>query len=282
MPQKATAMETLHNKLNKLLEAKVRLDESLMTKLPKSILQEAIQGKLVPQNPSDEPASVLLNRIKAEKEALVKSGKLKKDKQESLIFRGEDNKYYEKTGKDILDITDEIPFEIPENWVWTRIKDIVQFNPKNIAPDESQAAFMPMNYISAGYGSSYKYDIVQWKKIKKGFSHFATGDIAFAKITPCFQNRKSFIAKELPSNIGAGTTELIVLRPFGETLCREYVLFFLQSIYFVEEAKFKGTAGQQRIMAGYTENKLFPLPPYGEQIRIARKINELLASIMSR
>jgi len=282
LPHNATIMETLHNKLNNLLEAKVRLDESLMTKLPKSILQEAIQGKLVPQNTSDEPASILLSKIKTEKEALVKSGKLKSDKRESVIFKGDDNKYYEKAGKETNEITDEIPFEIPDTWAWTRLKDIVQFNPKNVAPDDTVAAFMPMNNISAGYGSGYRLDLVKWKQIKKNFSHFATGDIAFAKITPCFQNRKSFIAGEFPAKIGAGTTELIVLRPFGETLCREYVLFFVQSPYFVEEAKFKGTAGQQRLMAGYSESKLFPLPPYSEQVRIAKKINELLASIMSR
>ena len=259
------------------------LNTCLSEKLNKSILQEAIQGRLIPQDPYDEPASALLEKIWNEKQQLVKDGKLKaKDNIRSIIFRGDDNKYYEKTGKDVVDITEEIPFEIPENWEWSRLKNIVFFNPKNVASDETVAAFMPMNYINPGYGSGYKFDEVQWGKIKKGFSHFAKGDIAFAKITPCFQNRKSFIANNLPSNIGAGTTELIVLRPYGNTLCREYVLFFLQSSYFVEEAKFKGTAGQQRIMAGYTENKLFPIPPYEEQIRISKKINELLASIMSR
>ena len=259
------------------------LNNSLLPLLRKSILQEAIQGKLVPQDSSDESAEKLLEKINAEKLRLVKEGKLKaKDAASSIIYKGDDNKYYEKTGKDVVDITEEIPFEIPENWEWSRLKNIVFFNPKNVASDETVAAFMPMNYINPGYGSGYKYDEVKWGKIKKGFSHFAKGDIAFAKITPCFQNRKSFIANNLPSNIGAGTTELIVLRPYGNTLCREYVLFFLQSSYFVEEAKFKGTAGQQRIMAGYSENKLFPIPPYEEQIRISKKINELLASIMSR
>ena len=259
------------------------LNEEIRTKLQKSVLQEAIKGRLVPQNPLDEPASILLERIETKKQNLMKDGKLKaKDAVSSTIYKGDDNKYYEKTGKDVVDITEEITFEIPENWEWSRLKNIVFFNPKNVASDETVAAFMPMNYINPGYGSGYKFDEVQWGKIKKGFSHFAKGDIAFAKITPCFQNRKSFIANNLPSNIGAGTTELIVLRPYGNTLCREYVLFFLQSSYFVEEAKFKGTAGQQRIMAGYTENKLFPMPPYEEQIRISKKINELLASIMSR
>ena len=93
--------------------------------LKRSILQLAIQGKLVPQNPSDEPASELLKKIKAEKAELVKQGKIKKDKQESYIYKGSDNNYYEKIGSEIKDITDEIPFEIPENWEWVRLGNIV-------------------------------------------------------------------------------------------------------------------------------------------------------------
>ena len=93
--------------------------------LRKSILQQAIQGKLVKQNPDDEPASVLLERIKAEKERLVKEGKIKKDKTESYIFKGDDNRYYEKIGKNApVDITDDLPFELPDNWMWIKQKEI--------------------------------------------------------------------------------------------------------------------------------------------------------------
>ena len=93
--------------------------------LRKSILQQAIQGKLVKQNPDDEPASVLLERIKAEKERLVKEGKIKKDKTESYIFKGDDNRYYEKIGKSApIDITDELPFEIPKSWGWIRLSSL--------------------------------------------------------------------------------------------------------------------------------------------------------------
>ena len=88
--------------------------------LRKSILQMAIQGKLVPQNSSDEPASVLLQKIRAEKEKLIKEGKIKRDKTDSVIFKGEDGKFYEKTGKEVKDITEHLPFEIPNNWVWFR------------------------------------------------------------------------------------------------------------------------------------------------------------------
>ena len=257
-------------------ESKIsHLNKEIGSSLKKSILHEAIQGKLVPQDASDEPASILLQRIKEEKLRLVAEGKLKKkDVIDSTIFRGDDNKYFEKKGKENVCIDEEIPFEIPDTWVWVRLSNVVQVNPKNDVPDNTLAAFIPMERIDATYLSSFTYSERKWGDIKSGFMHFADGDVAFAKITPCFQNRKSMILKGLPNGVGAGTTELKVLRPYAETIDREYLLFFLESSYFVEEATFKGTANQQRIISGYMENKLFPLPPLSEQRRIAEKIKE--------
>ena len=258
------------------------LNEGINEKLKKSILQEAIQGKLLPQDPSDESASELLARIREEKLQLLKEGKLKKkDITDSVIFKGDDNKYYEKVGKEIICIDEEIPFDIPESWTWARVKDIFIINPKNTASDDTQAAFIPMEKISATYDSAFTYDIVEWGTIKKNFTHIADGDVAFAKITPCFQNRKSAIFESLPNGIGAATTELKVLRQYGDTINRWYLLYFLESPYFIDEAKFKGTANQQRIISGYLENKLFPLPPKAEQDRIAYAVKQT-ASIMSR
>ena len=248
--------------------------------LKNSILQWAIQGKLVPQDPNDEPASVLLEKIRAEKARLVKEGKIKKDKKESIIYRGEDNSYYEKfaDGK-VVCIDGEIPFEIPESWTWGRLSYMVQINPKNYVDDNKEAAFIPMEKIEATYLSSYTYTVRKWREIKSGYTHFADGDVAFAKITPCFQNRKSMILKSLPNGIGAGTSELKVLRTYSDTISKEYLLFFLESPYFVEEAIFKGTANQQRIISGYLENKLFPLPPLNEQRSIAEKIKNSLVNV---
>ena len=248
--------------------------------LKNSILQWAIQGKLVPQDPNDEPASVLLEKIRTEKARLVKEGKIKKDKKESIIYRGEDNSYYEKfaDGK-VVCIDDEIPFEIPESWTWGRLSNMVQINPKNYVDDNKEAAFIPMEKIEATYLSSYTYTVRKWREIKSGYTHFANGDVAFAKITPCFQNRKSMILKSLPNGIGAGTSELKVLRTYSDTISKEYLLFFLESPYFVEEAIFKGTANQQRIISGYLENKLFPLPPLNEQRSIAEKIKNSLVNV---
>lgn len=178
-----------------------------------------------------------------------------------------------------MDITDEIPFVIPETWQWVRIRDVFQLNPKNEAEDEKLVAFIPMEKISAGYKSDFTFDTTKWGIIKKGFTHFANGDVAFAKITPCFQNRKSAIFHDLPNGIGAGTTELKVLRPYGYTIDRWYLLYFLESPYFIDEATFKGTANQQRIVVGYLEDKLFPLPTQKEQQRIVAQIENLFEQL---
>lgn len=251
------------------------LNSSLNGAIKKSILQEAIQGKLVPQIESEDTVKELLEQIQTEKQRLVKEGKLKKSAlTDSVIYKGDDNKYYENHGKNVVCIDTEIPFEIPSSWQWVRLANVVQVNPKNDAPNETRAAFIPMECVDATYLSKYTYHEKKWGDIKAGFTHFADGDVAFAKITPCFQNRKSMILRKLPNGIGAGTTELKVLRPYGKTINREYLLFFLESPYFVEEAVFKGTANQQRIISGYMENKLFPLPPLSEQQRISEKIKE--------
>ena len=258
----------------------INLKQELYPKLNKSILQEAIQGKLVPQIAEEGTARELLEQIRQEKQKLVEEGKLKKTAlTDSIIYKGEDNRYYEKIDQQCKDITEEIPFEIPASWLWIRLGNVVQVNPKNDAPNEIQAAFIPMECIEATYLSKYTYHERKWGDIKAGFTHFADGDVAFAKITPCFQNLKSMILRNLPNGIGAGTTELKVLRPFGKTIDREYLLFFLESPYFVEEAKFKGTANQQRIVSGYMENKLFPLPPLQEQQRIVAQIERLFEQL---
>lgn len=223
--------------------------------LKNSILQWAIQGKLVSQDPNDKPASVLLEKIRAEKTRLVKEGKIKRDKNESIIYRGDDNSHYEKflaTGE-VKCIDEEIPFEIPDSWCWARLGNIVLVNPRNRAEDSIEAGYIPMTYIDGGYVNCFRFDIRKWGKVKTGLTHLADGDVAFAKITPCFQNRKSMVRSGLPNGIAGGTTELNVLRTYGDTISKEYLLYFVKTHYFIGEASFKGTAGQQRVRTGYTE-----------------------------
>ena len=278
--EKLSLLIPLIENYNVIQEKQNILNDSIKEQLKKSVLQEAIQGKLVPQIAEEGTTQELLEQIKTEKQKLVKEGKLKKSAlNDSVIFRGDDNKYYEQVGKKCLDITDEIPFVIPETWQWVRIRDVFQLNPKNEAEDEKLVAFIPMEKISAGYKSDFTFDTAKWGTIKKGFTHFANGDVAFAKITPCFQNRKSAIFHDLPNGIGAGTTELKVLRPYGNTIDRWYLLYFLESPYFIDEATFKGTANQQRIVVGYLEDKLFPLPTQKEQQRIVAQIEKLFEQL---
>ena len=278
--EKLSLLISLIENYNVIQEKQNILNDSIKEQLKKSVLQEAIQGKLVPQIAEEGTTQELLEQIKTEKQKLVKEGKLKKSAlNDSVIFRGDDNKYYEQVGKKCLNITDEIPFVIPETWQWVRIRDVFQLNPKNEAEDEKLVAFIPMEKISAGYKSDFTFDTAKWGTIKKGFTHFANGDVAFAKITPCFQNRKSAIFHDLPNGIGAGTTELKVLRPYGNTIDRWYLLYFLESPYFIDEATFKGTANQQRIVVGYLEDKLFPLPTQKEQQRIVAQIEKLFEQL---
>ena len=228
--------------------------------LKNSILQLAIQGRLVEQRPEEGTAQELYQQIQAEKQRLIQEGKIKKK-------------------KPLPEITeDEKPFEIPESWMWVRLNSIVLINPKNELDDELETSFIPMALLADGYRSSYTYEIRSWKDIKRGFTHFATGDIGIAKITPCFQNRKSAIFTELKNGYGAGTTELSIVRVIGNTISSEFLLWFFKSAYFIENGvkSFTGTAGQQRINKDYLPHCVLPLPPLAEQKRIVARLEELL------
>lgn len=223
---------------------------TLIDKLNQAILQEAIQGKLVPQDPNDEPASELLKRIKAEK---AKSAK--KEKPLPPIK------------------PEEIPFEIPDNWVWCRLGEICQINPRNNADDDLEAGFIPMTNVSEDFGAAPQITVRKWGTIKKGFTHFAEKDILVAKITPCFENSKVGIPNNLPNGIGAGSTELNVLRT-GKFLLPEFVYCFVKRTDFLTEGKLRmrGVSGQQRVPTEYFHNTLIPLPPFNEQTRIVEAI----------
>lgn len=228
--------------------------------LKSSILQLAIQGKLVEQRPEEGTGEELYQQIQAEKKRLIQEGKIKKEK--PLPENAED----------------EVPFEIPESWKWVRVAQVVTLNPKNDLDDHLDTAFIPMPCVSDGFRNSHTFEVKKWGEIKKGFTHFADGDIGVAKITPCFQNRKSVVFQGLPNGYGAGTTELSIVRVINTTILREYLLWFFKSEYFIVNGvkSFTGTAGQQRIHKDYLATCLFPLPPLAEQKRIVAQIEELL------
>ena len=227
--------------------------------LRKAILQYAVEGKLVPQDNHDEPASILYEKIIAEKENLIKQGKIKKEKPLPPIT------------------DDDIPYEIPENWKWVRLGEVCEINPRNKLENNIEVSFIPMRLISDGYQNKHTYEIKIWKEIKNGFTHFRENDILMSKITPCFQNLKSCIATNLVSGYGAGTTELHVLRPIK--IHNLYILYFLKTPNFIKNGiiNMTGTAGQQRIPVSYISTYLFPLPPLKEQERIVKKVDDLMA-----
>ena len=245
-----------------------------VAKAKAKILDLAIRGQLVPQDPNDEPASVLLERIKAEKEELIKQGKIKRDKKESVIFRGEDNSYYLNDGVSTNAISEDLPFDIPDSWSWGKLKDIFMINPRNKLDDDTDVAFIPMPLIEDGFSGHHASEVRKWKDIKAGFTHFKEGDVGVAKITPCFENRKSVIFENLINGYGAGTTELYIFRPYNRTILSRYLLAYLKSAQFIENGKqtFSGAVGQQRISKEYVENAYFPIPPLAEQERIVHQL----------
>ena len=210
------------------------------------ILDLAIHGELVPQDPNDEPASELLKRINPEAEITC------------------DNGHYKN---------------VPDSWCITDIKSAFTINPKNKVADDVIAGFVPMTNILDGYSNEFRFESRLWGDIKKGFTHFADGDIVVAKISPCLENRKSVIVTSLPNGIGAGTTELFVFR--SQCVLPEYSLYFFKSDYFISHCigSFNGVVGQQRVSKSIIENIKFPLPPISEQRRIVDAVHKVFAKL---
>ncbi len=235
------------------------LEKEFPEKLKKSILQYAIQGKLVPQIEMDEPASMLLEKIKTEKQELIKQGKIKKEKSLPPITE------------------DEKPFEIPNSWEWVRLNNLFIINPRNQVDDNTLVSFIPMSFLEEGFKSEFTFDNKVWLDVKSNFTHIKNGDVGFAKIVPCFQNRKSAIFDNMTNGYGAGTTELHILREFYPCTVNKFVLWFVKSAYFLDncEKNMTGTAGQQRVPTNFVKSFLFPLPPIAEQERIVARVEEL-------
>ena len=246
--------------------------------LRQKILDLAIRGKLVPQDPNDEPASVLLERIRAEKQQMVKEGKLKaKDiKNDTVIFKGDDNLHYEKfPDGSVKCIEEEIPFELPQGWEWSRFSSAFIINPRNNLPDDTEVSFVPMSLIQEGYANNHTFEKKTWSTVKSGFTHFAENDIGVAKITPCFENKKSVVFGNLTNGFGAGTTELHIIRSINDSICPEYVLWFIKTDSFISNGvnAFSGAVGQKRIGKDFVEKYLIPIAPTSEQKRIVERIS---------
>lgn len=233
--------------------------------LRQKILDLAIHGKLVPQDPNDESASVLLERIKAEKERLIKEGKIKKSKKSA---KTSDTPHYE-----------QVLFEVPEGWESVPVSELFCLNPKSEISDDTGVGFIPMTCVDDGFSGNHSFEERIWKEVKKGYCHFQNGDIGVAKISPCFENLKSTIFQNLPNNYGAGTTELVILRPIN--VCAKFYLYLFKSKWYIDEGTkyFNGVVGQQRVHKGIFTDLQIPLPPLAEQQRIITEIERWFSLI---
>ena len=242
--------------------------------LKNSILQWAIQGKLVPQDPNDEPASVLLEKIRQEKERLIKEKKIKRDKNASIIYRGEDNSYYEKmlaTGE-VKCINEEIPFEIPQGWEWCRLLDIGKTE-TGTTPLKSHPEYFGDYIPFLGPANILNSQITS---VTQGLSELG---VDYGRVVP----KNTILQVCIGGSIGkcAITHKSVTfnqqINSITPYLCNvEFVHIILQSEYFRLAIMDKATGTATPIInRGNWETLLFPLPPISEQKRIVTKIKEL-------
>ena len=265
------------------------LNAAVNTKLRKSILQEAIQGKLVPQDPADEPATFLLQRIKEEKLQLVKEGKLKKkDVINSTIFRGDDNKYFEKKGKDTVCIDDEIPFEIPDTWAWVRLDDICEYIQRGKSPKYSPIKKYPVVAQKCNQWSGFSIDKAQFI-VPETISSYGEErklqdrDLLWNSTGLGTLGRMAIYYSKLnPYELAVADSHVTVIRTFKQHVCPEYLYAYFSSytVQSVIEDKSDGSTKQKELATNTVKAYLVPLPPYEEQIRIVNRINEILAHLM--
>ena len=256
----------------------IKLHHSFPEILKKSILQYAIQGKLVPQAPTDEPASVLLERIRAEKEQLIKAGKIKRDKHESVIFR-RDNSYYERVDGIERCIDDEMPFEIPESWRWTRWGTVATSIQYGYNAPAKQCGRIRMVRISDIHENLVTWTTVPFCDIDElDISTYLLqpNDILFARTGGTVG--KSFLVRDVPYEaIYAG---YLIRTRYSALLCPQYLKYFMESPLYWQQLKTGTTATAQPNCNGQTlSNMLLPLPPAKEQYRIVEKINRAFAKV---
>jgi len=262
------------DKLEKLLarvnNCKERLDKipSLLKRFRQSVLAAACSGRLTAdwreKNPDVEPMSELLKRIKKER-VMEKSTKKKISKK----LKHQEEKTF---------VITDLP-NLPLGWVCCRLGEVVQINPRHssdILPENAEVSFAPMISIDENTWTFKNIQTRLFGEVRKGYTHFAEGDVLFAKITPCMENGKAAIARNLINGIGCGTTELHVLRP-NEYILAEFIYHYIHQESFRERAKLQmtGTAGQLRVPVNFINLSPIPIPPLSEQQEIVRRVDAL-------
>ena len=288
-------MERLAHPIDRYNDAQTKLDllnNVLNEKLKKSVLQEAIQGKLVPQIAEEGTAQELFEQIKAEKQKLVKEGKLKKSAlATSIIFRGDDNKYYELIDGSPVCIDEFLPFQIPETWVWCKVKDLLEIQTgASFKKEQANANKKGIRILRGGNILPNKYifkddDIFVSDEFVNANTILKKNCIITPAVTSLENIGKMAVIEKDYNNVSAGGF-VFIISPYIQAFYHSLLLaYFLQSPFLIETmrgiTKKSGAAfynlGKERLKELY-----LPLPPMAEQSRIVGKINEVLSSIMSR
>ena len=255
--------------------------------LKKSILQDAVQGKLVPQDPSDEPAEALLERIRAEKQRLIKEGKIKKDKHESVIFR-RDNSHYEKLDGVERCIDDELPFEIPDSWEWVRLIDICEYIQRGKSPKYSPIKKYPVIAQKCNQWSGFSIEKAQFIEpesitsyVKERF--LQDNDLMWNSTGLGTLGRMAVYKSALnPYELAVADSHVTVIRPMKEFISPQYLYYYFSNptVQSVIEDQADGTTKQKELSAATVRAYLVPLPPYNEQIRIVNQIEAVLPLVV--
>ena len=251
---------------------------NLVSQIKSKILDLAIRGKLVPQDPNDEPASMLLERIRAEKEELIKQGKIKRNKKESVIFKGDDNSYYESIGDETTNIDDEIPFELPQNWEWSRLQTICYpiTDGTHKTPTYSDTGYI---FLSAKNITTGK---INWNDVM--YIPKSLHDELYSRISP--QINDILLAKNGTTGVAAIVDRecefdiyvtLALLRVISNNdILPQYLLKILASntIQDYFNSSLKGI-GVPNLHLEHIRTTLIPIPPINEQKRISKKVDQL-------
>ena len=256
-------------------------------KAKSKILNLAIRGQLVPQDPADEPASVLLERIRAEKEELIKQGKIKRDKKESVIFRGEDNSYYEKIGDDVRCIDEEIPFDIPDTWEWVRLENCCskeirrgkspKYTERSGALVFAQKCNTKYNGIDVGLALYLDEDTLSRYPADEYMqdsdvvvNSTGTGTLGRVGIYHTTDNHRG-----LPIVPDSHVTVIRAAHSFQAF----YMYAFIKANQSELEKKGEGSTNQKELKPLTLKEMLIPVPPYSEQERIAAAITAVFSTI---
>ena len=277
------------DKYSKAQDSLDKLNNSIKVCLEKSILQDAIQGKLVPQIAEEGSAQELLDQIRSEKQKLVKEGKLRKSAlNDTAIFRGDDNKYWEKSEDGAVCIDEEIPFEIPSNWAWVRLDDICSFIHRGKSPKYSPIKKYPVVAQKCNQWAGFSIEKAKFIEPKSITSYndeyfLQDRDLMWNSTGLGTLGRMAIYYTILnPYELAVADSHVTVIRPYKTHIVSEYLYYYFASntVQSVIEDKSDGSTKQKELATKTVKSYLVPLPPFVEQLRIVQKIKSV-TSIMS-